>query len=90
MPLPPSAIRELSTEAVAALQRGDKIGAIKIVRESSHLGLKEAKDLVDAYLDQHPEVQRSMREASAGAGSRLLLWLLAIAAIVAIAYMVTR
>ena len=33
-----------------ALRRGDSIGAIKLVREATGLGLKEAKDIVDEIL----------------------------------------
>lgn len=40
---------ELSREAIEALQRNKKVEAVKIVREQTGLGLKEAKDLVDAY-----------------------------------------
>ena len=39
-PLPPTVID--------ALQRGNKIEAIKLLRESDGLGLKEAKDAIDA------------------------------------------
>jgi ribosomal protein L7/L12 len=35
--------------ATAALRRGNKIEAIRIVREHSGLGLKEAKDLVEVH-----------------------------------------
>lgn len=35
-------------DIVAALRRGDKIGAIKQLREATGLGLKEAKDLAEA------------------------------------------
>ena len=45
-PLPP--------EALAALGRGDKIGAIKIVRAAHGIGLKEAKDAVEAHARDHP------------------------------------
>jgi hypothetical protein len=31
------------------LRRGNKINAIKLVREITNLGLKEAKDLVDSW-----------------------------------------
>lgn len=39
----------LPAEAMAALSKGQVIEAIKIVREKTGLGLKEAKDLVDGY-----------------------------------------
>ena len=34
-------------EVRAALQRGDRIAAIRIVRQRTGLGLKDAKDLVE-------------------------------------------
>ncbi|MCB0325967.1 MAG: ribosomal protein L7/L12, partial [Bdellovibrionales bacterium] len=37
----------VTSEAVDALTSGSKIGAIKIVRERSGLGLAEAKELVE-------------------------------------------
>jgi len=57
---PPSAARELSGVPVAALSpeiaeqvrglltAGRKIEAIKLVRETTHCGLREAKDLVES------------------------------------------
>jgi ribosomal protein L7/L12 len=45
-PTPPSDLK-LPETAIAALHLGNKIEAIRIVRESSGIGLKEAKDLVD-------------------------------------------
>ena len=42
------AARALPPDAARALARGDKIEAIKLVRTETGLGLKEAKDWVDA------------------------------------------
>lgn len=42
----------LPAEALAALSRGQLIGAIKIVRAATGLGLKEAKDLVERYRNE--------------------------------------
>jgi len=39
----------LPAEAIAALERGDLIDAIKCTREATGLGLKESKDLVERY-----------------------------------------
>ena len=41
-----------------AVQAGNKIEAIKLVRELTGLGLKEAKDAVDGYLRQSLPMQR--------------------------------
>lgn len=60
----------LPAEALAALSQGQLIEAIKIVREASGLGLKEAKDLVEQYRDgQGPvrdDAMRAKLEAIAG------------------------
>lgn len=47
----------LDDEAVAALEAGQKIQAIKIVRAKQGIGLKEAKQLVDAYISDNPHLQ---------------------------------
>ena len=39
-------------EVVSALQQGGKLDAIRLMRERTGLGLKEAKDAVDAYQAQ--------------------------------------
>ena len=57
----PSEIR-LPSEAVAALARGDLIQAIKIVRTATGLGLKEAKDAVEAYA-AHPDARKNLIQA---------------------------
>ncbi len=47
---------ELPAEAVASLEIGNKIEAIKIVRMSSGLGLKESKERVEKYMLEHPDL----------------------------------
>lgn len=42
---PPAGV---SPEVFAAVQKGNKIEAIKIYREQTGLGLKEAKDFIDS------------------------------------------
>ena len=82
MNAPPS----LSSQAIAALQSGNKIEAIKLVREATGLGLKEAKDAVDAYVDAHPDLAAQL-EARGSAAKSLLSWIfMTIVAIAAIVY----
>lgn len=50
-------------EALQALQQGNFILAVKITRQQTGLGLKESKDLLDAYLVQHPSVQQQIQGA---------------------------
>jgi len=46
---------QLPAQAIAALSRGRKIEAIKIVHKQTGLGLKDSKELVEAYEQQHPQ-----------------------------------
>jgi hypothetical protein len=48
----PAAAAGLSEEVKRLADAGDKIGAIKLYREQTGLGLKDAKDAVDAYLNR--------------------------------------
>ena len=56
-PIPSST---LPNAAVEMLWRGDVIAAIKVVRVQRNLGLKEAKDLVDAYIRSQPSLRQKM------------------------------
>ncbi len=69
----------LSPEAIDALQRGNKIEAIKIVREAERLDLKDAKDRVDAYVKNDPVLQQKFASAQAETTSTLIRWLILIA-----------
>jgi ribosomal protein L7/L12 len=73
--------QELSGEAVAALERGSKIEAIKSVREAQGIGLKEAKEAVERFLAANPELQGRMSAASREGAKGSLPWLLLAAAI---------
>ncbi len=67
---------EIPAEAIAALESGNKIEAIKIVRVSRGCGLKESKDLVESYLREHPGLQQRFSaiqtEQNKGAFMKLL------------------
>ncbi|WP_459856982.1 ribosomal protein L7/L12 [Dongia sp. agr-C8] len=82
---------ELPDAAKLALRQGNKVEAIKIVREARGLGLKEAKDVVEASVAQDPmlraELEGSVKRARPGA----VVWLvvLVIAAGVAV-YLLVR
>ncbi len=49
---PASLSRTPSPDVVRAIQQGNKIEAIRLMREQTGLGLKEAKDAVDSYQAQ--------------------------------------
>lgn len=75
-PVDPAPLANIATdsgfppEAMAALSNGQVIEAIKIVREKTGLGLKEAKDLVDGYrhggTPLRDQAMRAKLEAVAG------------------------
>ncbi len=67
--------QQIPADAVAVLETGNKIEAIKIVREKHGLGLKESKDLVDAYLRAHPELAARADAIRSEQNKRGLLWL---------------
>ena len=69
----------LPPEAIDALQRGNKIEAIKIVRAASKLDLKDAKDRVDDYVKNDPMLQQKFASAQAETTGSLARWLIIIA-----------
>lgn len=50
----PFEANSLPANVLAALERGGTLEAIKLLRESTGLGLKEAKDVIDAHLHGRP------------------------------------
>lgn len=77
---------ELPPEAVAAIERGRKIEAIAHVRVHTGLGLKEAKEAVDAYIARNPVLRAQLQRDSADRLRRSVVWLLVIAAVVVAAW----
>ncbi len=54
----------LAGDVLDALQRGDKLEAIRRLRESSGLGLKEAKEAIEQHLLGHPAHAPAARSSS--------------------------
>lgn len=75
----------LPPAAIDAIRRGSKIEAIKIVREVRLLGLKEAKDQVDAYVNAHPEISNKAG-GPVEAGASWLPWFVALAVATLLGY----
>jgi len=82
----------LPVTAVAALQRGHLIEAIRAYREQSGVGLKDAKEAVEQYLERTPHVHRQFREAAKqrGAPARRILWVLMIVGLIVFIYLTYR
>lgn len=72
----------LSAAAIAALQMGNVIEAIKVTRRETGLDLKGAKDLVDAHIANDPLLSESLRSRSRFGSFGLVLMVLLIAAAV--------
>jgi len=72
--------------AEAALLKGNKIEAIKIVREERGIGLKEAKDLVEQHVKTHLGLQMQMESAQAENRQGFLPWLMAVIVIGGLVY----
>jgi hypothetical protein len=63
---------DLPANAIEHLRHGRKIEAIKIVREATGLGLKEAKDAVEAYVRRNPMLAEQYANARGGTSGPLL------------------
>jgi ribosomal protein L7/L12 len=81
---------QLSGAAIDALQQGKVIEAIKLVRTEHALGLKEAKDVVDAYVRNHPELQDALTRASDEGKRKLGFWLAIVIGIGLLAWFLYR
>ena len=74
---------ELPQDVLAAIRANRKIDAIKLLREQRNLGLKEAKDVVDAYIDSLPPGSGNRSQQTDHGTGRLVIAVLVVAAIYA-------
>ena len=79
----------LASNVIEALRRGNKIEAIRLVREQTGLGLKEAKDAVDAYESTHPKTSSTSPGQVSGGGSGMR-WLIALVVAAVVGYYLLR
>ena len=77
---------DLPRDAVAALEHGKKIEAIKIVRSTHGVDLMQAKDIVEEFIESNPDVKNRMAGAKAENAGSGLGWLFLLAAIAALAH----
>jgi len=77
---------ELPEAALVALQSGNKIEAIKVVREERGLSLKDAKDVVDQYLGAHPVLHRQLASDQSEQVRQLLFGIAVLLAVAAAGY----
>jgi ribosomal protein L7/L12 len=82
-PAPASVPGSLPPEVVAAMRQGRKIEAIRLLRERTGLGLKDAKEAVESIRRETPGMMGG-RSPIQVEGSRNVLWLLAVIAVAAL------
>ena len=73
----------LDQSALSALHQGNKVEAIRIVREANGVGLKESKDFVESYIATQPDLDRQYAEVRSS-GKRRLLWLAVVGVVAAV------
>jgi ribosomal protein L7/L12 len=75
---------ELPVDVIAEIQANRKVTAIKLLRSHQDIGLKEAKKIVDAYMDAHPSNNSSSAQESEGSFGRIVILALGVGVIYAI------
>jgi hypothetical protein len=76
-PLPP--------EPATLLTEGRLIEAIRVLRESQGIGLKQAKDWIDWHLGQNPMLQAQLDAQQRATRRKFFLWFLVADALIAAA-----
>jgi ribosomal protein L7/L12 len=81
--------QSLPPNVVDALQKGQKIEAIRLMREQTGLGLKEAKDAVDAYQQIYRPADGLSPGQVSDTGSGVW-WVIGLVLVCLVGYMVLR
>lgn len=77
---------EFPTSVMVALTRGQKITAIKLLREAKGIGLKESKEIVDAYIASRPELKARFAAANAEWSRKFVTFVVFLALLSSIGY----
>lgn len=75
---------DLPADVVAEIAANRKVNAIKLLRARQGIGLREARQLVDRYMNAHPSAPRSGAQESEGGFGRIVLLILGVSAIYAL------
>jgi hypothetical protein len=70
--------RPLPLEAVTLLGEGKAAEAIKVVRKTEGVGLREARERVDAYLRQEPILRVQIETQQRATRRKFFLWFLVV------------
>jgi DNA-binding transcriptional MerR regulator len=87
---PPVMGQPLPGVVVEALKRGQKIEAIRLMREQTGLGLKEAKDAVDGYEVAHRDPLSGLSPGQVSETGSGIWWVVALVLACLVAYLVFR
>lgn len=80
---------KMTAAVLEALKNGRKIQAIKQLRNDSALGLKEAKELIEAYVNEHAEVKEAFEaNKPSGLSQEHTLQIIIIVIVLIVVYMV--
>ena len=83
-------VSNFPAQAVAALRSGDKIAAIKYYRNANGVGLKEAKDAVEAHLAANPELAQQSQRARAERPGHGVAWIVLLLVAVVVILFIRR
>ncbi len=72
---------ELPAEVVAEIEANRKVAAIKLLRKRMGIGLKEAKELVDAYTEKNPPVSTPIVAKTDTGIGRIIILIIGVSAI---------
>ena len=74
----------IPSDAVSALERGNKVEAIQITRDTAWMTLKQAREATEAFLEANPALKAKC-EQSTRTGSGVICAALLIAAVAIVA-----
>jgi len=72
---------ELPADVIAEIEGNRKVSAIKRLRAQRGIGLTEAKQIVDAYIEKHPTSPGLQPPKSEGGFGRILLLIIGVGVI---------
>jgi hypothetical protein len=72
---------EIPREVIAEIEANRKVSAIKLLRSHKGIGLKEAKEIVDAYAKKHPSRPGHSAPKTEGGFGRILILIIGVGVI---------
>ncbi len=82
--------QSLPPQVAQALQQGNKIEAIRLMREQTGLGLKESKDAVEAHRQFPPRIADELSPGQVGDTGSGIWWVIGLVLVCVVGYLVLR